>query len=204
MAEKRKGLIVIVSAPSGSGKTTLVNGLIEETQGITRSVSYTTRAPRDGEREGDDYIFVTEDVFKEKQGKGLFLECEENFGKFYGTSIEQVREAQAEGNDIILSIDVKGARRVKDIFPESIGIFIMPPSAEELTKRLKDRKTDDVEQLLLRIKESKKEIEAAEEYDYMVVNEEIDKAVAELREIITIERNNLQKQGEDKKDERNT
>lgn len=204
MTKSRKGLIIIVSAPSGSGKTTLVNKLVGGMEGIKRSVSFTTRAPREDEVRGEDYEFISQEEFRQKEAAGQLLEWEENFGKFYGTSMDQVEDAQRKGEDLVLSIDVKGARKVKERFPESIGIFIMPPSPEVLAERLKNRKTDDAEQIMRRLKESKKEIAASEEYDYMVVNDNLEDAVKELEEIITNERNNLQQQGEEDKDEGNS
>ncbi|NQT33182.1 MAG: guanylate kinase [Candidatus Omnitrophica bacterium] len=190
MAQKRKPLIIIVSAPSGSGKTTIIEKLLEGMKGAKRSVSYTTREPRRGEENNKDYIFVTKDEFMQRKEKSDFLEWEENFGHYYGTSKEQLRGALNENTDIILSIDVKGARTVKADFPESISIFIMPPSPAELKNRLKKRNTDQKEERSLRLQESQREMEAADEYDYLVVNKDVDKAVGEIREIIETERKN--------------
>lgn len=195
--QKRESLIIIVSAPSGSGKTTIVERVTEEMQQIDRSISLTTREPRPEEENGIDYIFVTKEEFNERKDKGEFLECEEVFGNFYGTSANQVKKAVEDGHDIILSIDVKGARSVKEKYPECISVFIMPPTAEELASRLKKRNTDGENQVAMRLKESQKEIEASEEYDYMIINEELDEAIEELKEIIKVERKN-RKTGEEK------
>jgi guanylate kinase len=184
MAKERKPLIIIVSAPSGSGKTTIVSGLVERLPDIKRSVSYTTRAPRQDEKEGIDYIFISQEEFKKKIENGEFLEWEENFGYCYGTSKEQVEEAVKGGEDVVLSIDVKGAKRVKRIFPQSISIFIMPPSMEELSSRLKNRKTDREEQVSMRLEESKTEIASSDEYEYLIVNDDLQKAIEELKEIV--------------------
>ncbi|MGB2601020.1 MAG: guanylate kinase [Candidatus Omnitrophota bacterium] len=184
MAKERKPLIIIVSAPSGSGKTTIVSGLVEGLPDIKRSVSYTTRAPRQDEKDGIDYIFISQEEFKKKIENGEFLEWEENFDYCYGTSKEQVEEAVKGGEDVVLSIDVKGAKRVKRIFPQSISIFIMPPSMEELSSRLKNRKTDREEQVSMRLEESKTEIASSDEYEYLIVNDDLQKAIEELKEIV--------------------
>jgi len=188
MAGKRDPFIVIVSAPSGSGKTTIVDRVIEEVPGLARSISYTTRAPREGEKDGTDYGFVSKDEFRAMIEEGELLEWEQNFDNYYGTSKAQVRDALDGGGDIVLSIDVKGARKVKEAFPECISVFIMPPSRKELEARLKGRNTDREEQVSLRLGEAGKEIEASDEYDYLVINEDLDEAVSEVKGIIEEER----------------
>jgi guanylate kinase len=189
--QKKKSLIIVISAPSGSGKTTIITKLLEKTDGVKRSVSETTRQPRAGEEDGTDYHFITEEEFKRKIDENGFLEWEENFGYYYGTPIRQFEEAVDKGLDIILSIDVKGARNVKNRFPESISVFVMPPSKEELAQRLKGRNTDQEKQVSMRLEEAKREIEAADEYDYLIVNEDLDEAVEELKGIIENERKNV-------------
>lgn len=196
MGNKREPLIIIVSAPSGSGKTTIINRLIADEDNIKRTVSYTTRQAREGEQDKEDYIFVSEEEFKEKMDRGDFLEWEENFGCYYGTSAEQVREALAGGTDIILSIDVKGARTVKKRLPESISIFIMPPSPEELEARLKKRNTDGEKEVFVRLQESQREMESSEEYDYLIVNKDFEEALKELKAIVGEERNTRKKNRE--------
>ncbi len=195
MDKSKEPIIIVVSAPSGSGKTTIVSRLLEKMPGIRRSVSCTTRPARGGELNKADYIFLSKDEFRDKIDRGEFLEWEENFGNYYGTPRRQVEEAIEEGEDIILSIDVKGARRVKRAFPESISVFVMPPSQEELAARIKKRNSDADEQVSIRLKESEKEIASSNEYDYLIVNDDLDKAVAELAYIIDTERNNRAKQG---------
>ncbi|HNX91403.1 MAG TPA: guanylate kinase [Candidatus Omnitrophota bacterium] len=177
-------IILIVSSPSGGGKTTIINRVIHDVPGLKRSVSLTTRAKREGEKENEDYVFVSEEEFKSSIERHEFLEWEKNFGYYYGTSIKQVQEITEQGNDIVLSIDVKGAKKVKKQFPDSISIFIMPPSKEKLEERLKNRQTEQEEQIAVRISESEREIAAAAEYDYMIVNEDLDTAVRELKTII--------------------
>ncbi|MDD3088652.1 MAG: guanylate kinase [Candidatus Omnitrophica bacterium] len=194
MEDLKEPLIVVLSAPSGSGKTTMVMKVLDKLTDIRRSVSCTTREPREGEAEGDDYIFLAKEEFRDKIDRGEFIEWEENFGNYYGTLRRQVEEAIEEGDDVILSIDVKGARRVKRAFPESVSVFVMPPSREELESRIKKRALDAEEQVKLRLKESEKEIAAADEYDYLIVNDSLDKAVEELVYIISQERQNRKKQ----------
>lgn len=184
---------MIVSAPSGSGKTTIVNALISRMPEVGRSISYTTRPRREGEVEGEDYYFVSQEEFEERKNNKDFLEWEENFGNYYGTSREQVDSVLGEGRDIILSIDVKGARSVKDIYQDAISVFIMPPSRQELAERLRKRNTDEAAQVLRRLQESKKEIDAADEYDYLIVNKDLTRAVEELAGIIENERRNREK-----------
>jgi len=193
-----KPFVVIVSAPSGGGKTTIVNMVLEKLPGITRSVSCTTRDTREGELNNEDYIFLSETEFKEQTEKDMFLEWEQNFGNYYGTREEQVREKLLEGEDVILNIDVKGARRVKRKIPESISVFIMPPSIEELAERLEKRNANGLEEVEIRLKESEKEMAAADEYDYLVENSDLEQAVTELCEIIEIERKNRKLNRENK------
>ena len=191
--EKKEPLIIIISAPSGSGKTTVVDRLLADEPQLERSVSCTTRPPRQGEKDGEDYFFVSEEEFRRKKDNGEFLEWEETFGFYYGTPMAEFSEAVGKGRDIILSIDVKGARQVKEKFPEAISVFIMPPSAGELETRLKKRNTDRQEQVALRLKESQREMAAADEYDYLVVNDDLDGAVEELRAVIDGERKKREK-----------
>ncbi len=190
--KKHKPMIMVVSSPSGGGKTTVVNRLLEKVTGIKRSISHTTRSLRKNEHDKEDYIFISSEQFKESMEKDEFLEWEENFGNYYGTSEKQVREALATGQDVVLSIDVKGARRVKKKFPESVSIFIMPPSVTALTERLRKRNTEKAEQMKIRLEESEKEIAAADEYDYLIVNEDVEQATEELKTILEAERKNRQ------------
>ncbi|MFH1664701.1 MAG: guanylate kinase [Candidatus Omnitrophota bacterium] len=191
MAAIRKSLIVIVSAPSGSGKTTIVSRLLERMDGIKRCITCTTRKPREGEKDKEEYIFLSGEEFSKMRDNGEFLEWEENFGNFYGTPEKQFNDAMETGTDIILSIDVKGAREVKNIFPESVSVFVMPPSTEELETRLRKRNTDGEKAVSLRLQESQREIAAADEYDYLIMNEKVEEAVEELKCIIESERKKL-------------
>ncbi len=182
--KSKKGRLIIISAPSGGGKTTIVENLLERRSDLMRSVSYTTRKPREGERDGQDYIFLTEEDFKHKKDTGEFLEWEETFGEFYATGKAQVDEALSAGKDIILSIDVKGAKNVMGLYPESVSIFILPPSQEVLKERLENRATDTEEEIKKRLEEASREMAEKDRYDHIVVNRELDEAVKEVEEII--------------------
>lgn len=183
-------LIIVISAPSGSGKTTLITKLLEKYPDIVRSVSYTTRSPREEEKSDEDYIFISKEEFKRRIGADYFLEWEEKFGNYYGTPKEQFEDAWESGKDIVLSLDIKGARTVKKKFPESISVFIMPPSTEELEERLKKRDKCADTALSVRLGEAQEEIAASDEYDYLIVNKNAEKAAEELRMIIENEKKN--------------
>ena len=192
-AARREPLIIVLSAPSGSGKTTIVARLIDSLTDITRSISYTTREPREGEKAGVDYVFVSREEFDGMKDNGEFLEWEENFGNYYGTGRKQVEDMLASGLDVIMSIDVKGARTAKKEYPESISVFVMPPSLGELENRLRRRKTDAESQVAIRLRESKQEVAASDEYDFLVVNNKLDEAVEEVKQVIEKERENRKK-----------
>lgn len=186
-------LIIIISAPSGSGKTTLITKLLEKHPAILRSVSYTTRPPREAEKAEEDYIFISKEEFKERIGNNYFLEWEEKFGNYYGTPKKPFEDAWENDKDIILSLDIKGARTVKKKFPESISVFIMPPSKEELEARLKRRDKSQDKAMSARLGEAQEEIKASDEYDYLIVNEDVGKASEELSMIIENEKKNREK-----------
>ena len=184
---KRTGKLFIISAPSGCGKTTLCRMLISRLPRIARSVSLTTRPPRRGEKNGRDYLFVTEKEFKRERKKGL-LEWAKNFGDYYGTPRERVLRLLARGIDVILAIDVKGAMKVKRSYPDGVFIFILPPSLSELRKRLRRRKTDGRSEISKRIKAARKELSYLPRYTYSVVNDNLKKAADRLAAIIIAER----------------
>ena len=188
---KKKGALFIISAPSGSGKTTLCELLVKRMPRLTRSVSLTTRLPRRGEKNGKDYIFVTGKKFREKIKKGSLLEWARNFGYYYGTPKDKVNRLLAGGKDVMLAIDVKGAMKVKKLCPDSIFIFILPPSLGELRKRLKQRGTDNGTEIKTRIAVAKKEISYLPMYNYSVINDSIKHAMAELGCIIKAERRKI-------------
>ncbi len=185
---KRRGKLFIISAPSGCGKTTLEKLLINKRIKLTLSISMTTRLPRNGEKEGRDYFFVTERKFKDIISKNGFLEWTKNFGFYYGTPKKFVVGRINKGEDVLLSIDVKGAINVKKIFKDAILIFILPPSIEILSKRLVRRMTDSRQDIKRRLSIAKKEISYLNRYDYKVVNDDLKKALEELRSVIIAER----------------
>ncbi|MCQ9206914.1 MAG: guanylate kinase [Omnitrophica bacterium] len=186
----KKGRIFVISAPSGSGKTTICKKVLEQVKNITPSVSFTTRSPRKGEKNKEDYHYLPEKEFKEEVRRDNVLEWEENFGYLYGTPKRPVLEKLEEGKDVLLSIDVKGAREIKKKFPKSILIFIKPPSIEELRRRLKVRNTDDENEIAKRLEFAKDELSHIREYDYVVANDELTRAVREVISIIETERSN--------------
>ncbi|ADU97365.1 guanylate kinase [Thermovibrio ammonificans] len=187
-SNKLKGLLIVVSAPSGTGKTTLCHMLLKEIPTLEFSVSYTTRPPREGEVDGRDYHFVTKEQFERMIEEGDFLEWANVYGNLYGTSKSQVLKALEEGRDILLDIDTQGALQVKKNFPEAVLIFILPPSLEELERRLRKRGTDPEEVIERRLKTAREELKKALCYDYLVVNDELEKAFDQLKGIITAEK----------------
>ncbi len=183
-----KGLLVVVSAPSGTGKTTLCHMLLKEFENMEFSVSYTTRPPRKGEVNGKDYFFVSKEEFERMVEEGDFLEWANVYGNLYGTSKSQVLRALNEGKDILLDIDVQGALQVKKNLPEAVLIFIMPPSFDELERRLKHRGTDSEDVIKRRLETAKEEIKKAVYYDYIVVNDVLEVAFDKLKSIVTAEK----------------
>lgn len=180
--------IFIVSAPSGSGKTTLCKRLLHDDAGLFHSVSVTTRRPRKGERKGTDYHFVSRPRFREMIKGRKFLEHEENFGNFYGTLKAPVEDAIKDGRSVLLSIDVKGAMKVAQAYPdESVLIFILPPSMKALKKRLRSRKLDGPGAIARRLRIAKEELAYKNRYDYKIVNDSLDAAYRKLKKIISSE-----------------
>ncbi|MEI6862888.1 MAG: guanylate kinase [Candidatus Omnitrophota bacterium] len=180
-----KAKLFIVSAPSGSGKTTLCRKLLGSGLGLVDSVSMTTRLPRPGEKDGDDYIFVSDAHFRSEIKKGGFLEYEENFGHLYGTPKSFIEKNINKGTSVLLNIDVKGAMKVRRAYPAiSRLIFILPPSIAELKKRLHLRKSDSVEVIAKRLAIAKKEMSYKKKYDYRIINDQIPQAYGKLKSII--------------------
>jgi guanylate kinase len=183
-----KGSLIIITSPSGGGKGTLIKEVLATLPQIGYSVSYTTRAPRGGEENGKDYFFVSVDEFRRLQAAGEFLEWAEVHGNFYGTAKSQVENITAAGYDVILEIDVQGAKSILDVMPKAVSIFIMPPSFEVLRARLTRRATEKSDDLELRLRNSFAEIRDYESFSYVVVNEELHTAADQLRSIIAAER----------------
>jgi guanylate kinase len=189
--KKRKGIIFIVSGPSGSGKTTLCKKLLDQKlikNSLLKTVSITTRPRRKGERENKDYRFVSEKEFLKKFARGQLLEHQEVFGFFYGTPQSFVENNLKKGKDVLLCIDVKGAQAVKKIYPKACRIFIMPPSIEVLKHRLHERSTETQHHIAERVKIAQWEMEFAEKYDYVIINNRLNVALAQLEAAIIIER----------------
>lgn len=188
------GNLYIVSAPSGAGKTSLVRALLEGDPHLSLSISYTTRPPRPGEENGVHYHFVTREVFQEMLKQGAFLESAEVYGNYYGTSQRWIEAEMGRGHDVLLEIDWQGATQVRRIFPAAISIYILPPSLEALEQRLRDRGQDSAEVIARRLAAAREDIAHALEYDYLVVNERFDQALADLRAIIRAKRLAVQRQ----------
>lgn len=189
-----KGSLYIIAAPSGAGKTSLVSKLIELDKHIQVSVSSTTRNIRPSEKDGVDYHFVTPEVFKEKIHEGDFLEYAEVFGNFYGTSKSTVKEMLDKGKDVILEIDWQGARQIRTALPDTVSIFILPPSLKELRKRLTGRGTDSEEVIEGRMSKAIDEMIHYDEFDYLVINNHFHTALEELHTIFASHRLKLENQ----------
>lgn len=185
------GSLFIVAAPSGAGKTSLVNALVEQQNNIALSVSHTTRTARDGEVAGKDYFFVSQGVFSKMRGRGDFLESATVFDYSYGTSSEAVFEQLKAGIDVILEIDWQGAEQVRKNYPKSTGIFILPPSKKALEERLRGRGQDDTAVIKRRMRDAENEISHYVEFDYLIVNDDFDRALAELITIISARRHSM-------------
>ncbi len=182
------GILFVVSAPSGAGKTSLLKALLEAESGLTVSISHTTRPPRPGEEDGVHYHFVDQEAFARIRDADGFLESAQVFDNCYGTSERAVREGLARGDDVVLEIDWQGARQVRRRLPEAVSIFIAPPSVNELRRRLEARAQDSAEVIARRMADAEADLAHRDEYDYLVVNEVFDAALADLRAIVRAER----------------
>ena len=180
--------LFIFTAPSGAGKTSLVQALVESTDALCVSVSHTTRAPREAEVDGVNYNFVSQEQFFAMREAQEFFESAEVYGNFYGTSKTWVNEQLDSGTDVILEIDWQGARQVREQHPEACSIFILPPSLKALTERLTGRGQDDADTIARRMQQAVAEISHVEEADYIVVNDDFDKALSELRGLVLAQR----------------
>jgi len=186
------GILFIISAPSGSGKSTLVSELRKQVGGVEFAISWTTRAPRGSEEHGREYYFTTKEEFRRMLDEGVFLEHAEVFGNFYGTARKSLQEARAAGHDLLLDIDVQGAEQVRAKMPEAVSIFVMPPNPRVLRTRLRNRSRAEgvvnEEEVYRRLNAASKEIENYREYGYILVNDILDRAVAQLEAIVLAER----------------
>ena len=181
----RRGRLVVFSAPSGAGKTSLVRALLERDPNTRFSTSFTTRPPRRGERHGHDYFFVDETEFTRMLDRAELLEHARVFDNLYGTSRAQVEALLAEGFDVLLEIDWQGARQIRAAMPDCLAIFILPPSAAELERRLRGRSTDSEATIRRRLRDARADMSHWAEFDYAVINEDFDRALAELAAILS-------------------
>ncbi|WP_136524981.1 guanylate kinase [Geomonas ferrireducens] len=184
---KREGVLYVISAPSGAGKTSLCKEIIDIFPNLRHSVSYTTRPPRNGEVHGRDYFFVGKEEFDRMVQEGEFAEWAEVHGNFYGTSLATLKESRSEGIDLILDIDCQGARQLKARFESGVYIFILPPSIEELRRRLDNRSSDSPEVIERRINNAAGEIKEARWYDYIIVNDKFTEALEQLKSVLVAE-----------------
>jgi guanylate kinase len=182
------GLLVVVSAPSGTGKTTVAEKLVEQMPGLALSRSYTSRPARPGEHDGVDYNFISRQAFEGMAARGEFLEWAEVFGNLYGTGRLETEQRLAAGADLVLVIDVQGARQVRQRLDGTVGIFVLPPSFDVLEQRLRGRSKDPEDAIVRRLDTARREVSAVVEYDYVIINDELDRCVAELAGIIRSER----------------
>jgi guanylate kinase len=178
---------LILSAPSGGGKTTMARLLLDRRNDVGYSVSCTTRAPRPGEVEGRDYYFLTREAFLAKREAGEFAESAEVHGKLYGTLKREIERILGQGKHVIMDIDVQGARQIRTAFPASVTVFVLPPSGEVLLDRLRNRKSESPQQLVVRLHSALDELRAVEEYEYVVVNDDLDQAVRRVGSIVDAE-----------------
>jgi len=181
---KQQGILAVVSGFSGAGKGTLMKALLEKYDNYALSISATTRKPREGEVHGREYFFLTVEEFEELIAKDQLIEHARYVNNYYGTPRSYVEEQMAEGKDVILEIEIQGALKVKEKFPETLLIFVVPPSAAELKRRLIGRGTETMEVIEQRMKRATEEAEEMDSYDYILVNDDLDKAVADLHNLI--------------------
>jgi guanylate kinase len=192
-ARDERGLLFIVSAPSGTGKTTLVERLVQRVPNLRMSRSYTSRAARVGEHDGVDYNFISRDRFVAMIGEAAFLEWADVFGSYYGTSAADTDAALAHGEDVVLVIDVQGARQVRGLGRQVVSIFVLPPSSAILEQRLRGRSKDTDEQIARRLAVARREVSEYSQYDYLVINDELNAAVERLQGIVAAERARIQR-----------
>lgn len=185
---KGKGNLIVISAPSGAGKGTVIDGVMKINNNLWLSVSMTSRKMRSNDIPGETYFFVSKEEFEERIKEGVFLEYAIYNGNYYGTPKDKIQEKLDQGIDVILEIEIQGALKVKELVPDAIFIFILPPSLKELRRRLVNRGTDSKEKVLERFKTAYKEINEVTKYNYVVINDEVEKAVSKVNAILLSER----------------
>jgi guanylate kinase len=184
----RQGILFILSAPSGAGKTTLSQRLLDAVPDLRLSISYTTRTPRPGEINGREYHFITEECFTQMRGADAFVEWARVHEALYGTTRAQLDEALARGQDLLLDIDVQGARQIKQRYADTVAVFVLPPSWRDLESRLRGRGTEGEEVIARRLQQAHEEARALHKYDYWIINNQLDQASTVLRAIVEAER----------------
>lgn len=187
---KRKGILIVVSGFSGAGKGTLMKELLKRYDNYALSVSMTTRAPREGEVDGESYFFVDKETFERTIAEDGLIEYASYCGNYYGTPREYVEKCLQDGRDVILEIEIQGALKVKEKFPETLLLFVMPPSAAELKRRLEGRGTESPEVIRERLVRASEEAEGIENYEYLIINDDLDECVREMHDIINAARRN--------------
>ena len=187
---KRKGILIVVSGFSGAGKGTLMKELLKRYDNYALSVSMTTRAPREGEVDGESYFFVDKETFERTIAEDGLIEYASYCGNYYGTPREYVEKCLQDGRDVILEIEIQGALKVKEEFPEALLLFVMPPSAAELKRRLEGRGTESPEVIRERLVRASEEAEGIENYEYLIINDDLDECVREMHDIINAARRN--------------
>jgi len=180
-----KARLFVIAAPSGAGKTTLVQAVTRNNPELRFSISYTTRPQRRNEADGVDYKFVNKETFERLREQGKMLESATVFDNLYGTSREQVEKHLEDGHSVILEIDWQGARQVRESMPESVTIFILPPSHDELVRRLRERRTDSDEVIARRLRDAVSDMSHWNEFDYIIINDDLDRAVADLEAVLS-------------------
>ena len=185
MAAIKPGRLIVLAAPSGAGKTTLAHKLLALVPELKFSISYTTRPPRETEVQGEDYFFVSEDEFGEMRANDAFLECAKVFDHWYGTSQEYIQSLLHQGRSVLLEIDWQGAAQVRSRRPDAVSVFIMPPSRDELERRLRGRRTDSEPVIRRRLRQALSDMAHWSEFDYVIINDDLDKATSELADIVS-------------------
>ncbi|MGQ3892220.1 guanylate kinase [Legionella sp. CNM-4043-24] len=188
------GTLYIVAAPSGGGKTSLIRELLSSVEGIEVSVSHTTRSPRPGEQDGEDYFFVDEATFVDMISQNAFIEHAQVFGQYYGTSIAQIKNRLAAGIDVVLDIDWQGAQQIRHLFSDATSIFILPPDRQVLRQRLQNRGQDDEAVINARMQQARDEMSHYAEFDYLLVNDDFSRAALELQSIVVANRLKTERQ----------
>lgn len=201
MASNKKGLLVVLSGPAGVGKGTICKGYLKKYDDMIFSVSTTTRKPREGETDGVEYNFTTKENFKKLIEEDKLIEYVNVFDNFYGTSKEWVEEKINSGKDVMLEIEIVGASNIKKKYEDALLVFVLPPNLDELEKRLRNRNTEEEEQIRKRLNRASEEIEKIKEYNYFLVNDDLDESIEDLRSIIIAERNSVRRYGKEKKAE---